>query len=46
MNINANIISKIMETESSNVSERSFTTTSLGLSQGIRGGSKYANLQM
>jgi hypothetical protein len=44
MNIDVKILSKIMETESNNVSERSFTTTKLALSQGCRGGSTYANL--
>jgi hypothetical protein len=44
MNIDAKILNKLMETESNNTSEKSFTTTKLASSQGCRGGSTYANL--
>jgi hypothetical protein len=44
MNINAKILNKIMQTESNNISKRSFTTTKSASSQGCRCGSTYANL--
>jgi hypothetical protein len=43
MNIKANILSKIIQTESNNTSERSFTMTKSASSQEYRGGSTYAN---
>jgi hypothetical protein len=44
MNIDAKILNKIMQTESNNISEISFTTTKSASSQGCEGGSTYANL--
>jgi hypothetical protein len=41
MNIDAKILNKVMETESNNISERSFTMTKSASSQRCRGGSTY-----
>jgi hypothetical protein len=43
MNIDAKILHKIMQTESNNISERSFTMTKSALTQGCRDGSTSAN---
>jgi hypothetical protein len=43
MNINAKILNRIWETESNNITERSFTMTKWASSQGFRDYSTYAN---
>jgi hypothetical protein len=44
MNMDAKILKKIMQTESSNTSERSYTMTKLASPHGCRGGLTYTNL--
>jgi hypothetical protein len=42
-NIDAEVLNKIIQTESNNISERSFSMTKSASSQGCKDGSTYAN---
>jgi hypothetical protein len=44
INVNAEILNKIMANQTNNISERSFTTTKSASSHGCRGSSTYTNL--